>query len=59
HFIRLRDDDHAQWEIRDLAHRLLQEIKPFMPLSTMMLCGKSDFTDAFERIYQRRPKLIL
>jgi flavin-dependent thymidylate synthase len=59
HFIRLRDDEHAQWEIRSLAHRLLQEIKPIMPLSTMMLCGKSDFVNQFESIFHRKPKVFL
>lgn len=59
HFIRLRDDEHAQWEIRHLAHRLLQEIKPFMPLATMLLCGKSDFVNEFERIYHKKPKIII
>ncbi|HLP47250.1 MAG TPA: FAD-dependent thymidylate synthase [Candidatus Kapabacteria bacterium] len=59
HFIRLRDDDHAQWEIRELAHQLLQQIKPLMPLATMMLCGKSDFVNRFECIYQQKPKLII
>ncbi|MCX6580389.1 MAG: FAD-dependent thymidylate synthase [Candidatus Aminicenantes bacterium] len=59
HFMRLRADEHAQWDIRDLAHRLLQKIKPLMPFSTMMLCGKSDFVDEFESLYHRKPKLIL
>lgn len=55
HFIRLRDDEHAQWEIRNLAHRLLQEMKPIMPLSTMLLCGKSDFANEFAHLYHKQP----
>jgi len=59
HFMRLRADEHAQWDIRNLAHQLLQKIKPLMPLSTMLLCGKSDFVDEFEGIYHRKPNFIL
>lgn len=59
HFMRLRADEHAQWEIRNLAHQLLQKIKTIMPFSTMMLCGKSDFVDEFEGIFHRKPNFIL
>ena len=27
HFVRLRDDEHAQWDIRQLAHQLAEKIK--------------------------------
>ncbi|HSQ35409.1 MAG TPA: FAD-dependent thymidylate synthase [Candidatus Binatia bacterium] len=51
HFVRLRDDEHAQWDIRQLAHRLAQKVKKAMPLSAMMLCGKSDFNGEYEKIF--------
>lgn len=55
HFIRLRSDAHAQWDIRRLADQILQQVKPLMPLSTRLLCGKSDFIEQFETIYDRKP----
>jgi flavin-dependent thymidylate synthase len=51
HFIRLRDDEHAQWDIRYLAHQLSEKIKTLMPLSAMILCGKSDFDKEYKKIY--------
>lgn len=57
HFIRLRDDEHAQWDIRELARSLLQPLKKLMPLSTMLLCGKSDFIKTYRNIYKTRPKI--
>jgi flavin-dependent thymidylate synthase len=51
HFVRLRDDEHAQWDIRQLAHQLAQKVKAIMPLSAMMLCGKSDFDKTYKKIY--------
>jgi len=59
HFIRLRDDEHAQWDIRNLAHHLLQKIKEIMPLSTMLLCGKSDFVKEYERLYNKKPDFLI
>lgn len=55
HFVRLRSDEHAQWDIRYLSNRLIKEVKNIMPLSSMLLCGKSDFIKTFEKIYNRKP----
>lgn len=55
HFIRLRDDAHAQWDIRALAHRLSEKIKILMPLTAMMLCGKSDFREEYKKIFHVLP----
>lgn len=43
HFSRLRCDEHAQWEIRDLALQMVEQAKPHAPLATSMLGGKSQF----------------
>ena len=59
HFIRLRSDENAQWDIRRLANRLLKQVKALMPLSTLLLCGKSDFTELFESIYHRKPEFSI
>jgi flavin-dependent thymidylate synthase len=55
HFIRLRDDAHAQWDIRCLAHQLAEKIKAVMPLSAMLLCGKSSFDREYEKHYRAWP----
>ena len=55
HFVRLRDDEHAQWDIRDLAHRLAEKVKVLMPLTAMMLCGKSGFAEEYKKIFQAPP----
>ncbi len=44
HFIRLRADAHAQWEIRELAQNIEDQIREKMPLTTLMLSGKDRFT---------------
>lgn len=55
HFVRLRADEHAQWDIRNLAREVAVKVRELMPLSTMLLCGKSDFVNQFERIYGKKP----
>ncbi|HOH47219.1 MAG TPA: FAD-dependent thymidylate synthase [Candidatus Cloacimonadota bacterium] len=43
HFVRLRSDEHAQWEIQQLSRRLASQTKPIAPLALQELCGKSEF----------------
>lgn len=59
HFVRLRDDAHAQWDIRTLANNLLQKIKPLMPLTTLLLCGKSQYEQTYESLYGNKPKTLI
>jgi flavin-dependent thymidylate synthase len=59
HFIRLRSDEHAQWDIRKLSDQLLQEIKEIMPFSALLLCGKSDYEEEFEKIFNRKPDILI
>jgi len=56
HFIRLRDDEHAQWDIRALAHSISEKIKSLMPLTAMMLCGKSAFAEEYIKIFACPPQ---
>jgi flavin-dependent thymidylate synthase len=59
HFVRLRSDEHTQWDIRGMSRQLVQKVKEIMPYSTMLLCGKSDFAAEFGKIYNRKPDLVL
>ncbi|MCK9556990.1 MAG: FAD-dependent thymidylate synthase [Candidatus Cloacimonetes bacterium] len=43
HFIRLRSDEHAQWEIREVSEAICKIVKKHAPNSSRMLCGKSCF----------------
>jgi len=56
HFVRLRSDEHAQWDIRSLSDKLIREVRKIMPFSSMLLCGKNDFINTFEKIYNRKPE---
>ncbi len=43
HFSALREDEHAQWDIRETAYRMREAAEQVAPFTFMMLCGKSGF----------------
>jgi flavin-dependent thymidylate synthase len=43
HLARLRADQHAQWDIRDLSEKMLKEARKVMPQTLMLACGKDRF----------------
>jgi thymidylate synthase ThyX len=45
HFSRMRQDGHAQWDIREIANRMVGIAKRVCPLTMSLACGK----DAFEQ----------
>jgi flavin-dependent thymidylate synthase len=59
HFVRLRDDQHAQWDIRNLAIKISKKVKELMPYSSLLLCGKSQFIEEYKRIFNKTPKFSI
>jgi len=45
HFIRLREDAHAQWDIRGIASQMAALVKQKAPKTFRMTCGKSRWTE--------------
>ncbi|PKN75717.1 MAG: thymidylate synthase (FAD) [Candidatus Cloacimonetes bacterium HGW-Cloacimonetes-2] len=43
HFVRLRSDDHAQAEIRNISDLMRTYVRVFAPFASRYLCGKSEF----------------
>jgi thymidylate synthase ThyX len=42
HFVRLRNDENAQWEIREISQLLAKQVKKVAPQAAAFLCGKSE-----------------
>mgnify|MGYP000891318909 FL=1 len=40
HFLKLRTDEHAQWEIRQYANAMLEILREKMPLTAEIYFGK-------------------
>ncbi|MGC9337304.1 MAG: FAD-dependent thymidylate synthase [Candidatus Cloacimonadia bacterium] len=51
HFSRLRQDKHAQWEIRSIAHDMVEQCKNVAPLTTLLVCGKDKFQETYQQIF--------
>ena len=53
HLSRLRADAHAQWDIRDLAEKMLKQARKVMPLTLMTACGKDGFAALHKKVFPR------
>ncbi|MFA4858786.1 MAG: FAD-dependent thymidylate synthase [Candidatus Margulisiibacteriota bacterium] len=50
HIARLRDDQHAQWDIQNIARQMSRQAKVKMPLAAALLCGKDRFPEVFNML---------
>lgn len=50
HFARLRQDAHAQWDIRELAQNIIEKVQQAAPLTSLIICGKDTFHKYKEKI---------
>jgi thymidylate synthase ThyX len=51
HISRLREDIHAQWDIRETAGRMVRLGKKVMPLTLMLATGKNSFDSLYNQCY--------
>jgi flavin-dependent thymidylate synthase len=58
HLARLREDAAAQWDIRDIAGRMVEQARHVMPLALMLACGKDVYPQTFEATYGRLPAVV-
>ncbi len=58
HIVRLREDGHAQWDIRNIAYLMRKTAEKAMPLGTLLLCGKDNYPDKYSEIFGRMPSII-
>jgi flavin-dependent thymidylate synthase len=57
HFSRMREDKHAQWEIRALAHKMSDLVRSKAPLAAVLLGGKSQFDRSFSGVFDAFQKV--
>jgi flavin-dependent thymidylate synthase len=51
HFMSLRLDTHAQWDIRNTAEIMAGAIRNIAPYSSMMMCGKDNFAKMNSEVF--------
>ncbi len=52
HLARLRQDQHAQWDIRGITGRMIEAARDIMPLSLLFACGKDAFDETRKRLLE-------
>lgn len=51
HISRMREDGHAQWDIRYMTNSVVRLIKKKAPLTSILMCGKDKFKELREEVY--------
>jgi flavin-dependent thymidylate synthase len=59
HISRLREDATAQWDIRRTAGAMSVLAKEVMPLTCLIIGGKDSYSEIYEDIFGKPPKLSL
>ncbi|MDI6840614.1 MAG: FAD-dependent thymidylate synthase [bacterium] len=53
HISRIREDESAQWEIRDKTSKMSKLASKVAPTTTILLCGKHEFKNIYDQVMQR------
>jgi thymidylate synthase ThyX len=55
HISRLREDSHAQWDIRNVAGEMVEKAKEKMPLTFALAGGKDSYNEIYRQIFGELP----
>ncbi|MCP4481802.1 MAG: FAD-dependent thymidylate synthase [bacterium] len=51
HLSRLREDVHAQWDIREVTVQMVEQAKKVAPLTLFLIGGKDRFQEIYNKVY--------
>lgn len=57
HISRLREDKHAQWDIRNITGKMTEQAKEVMPITMLLICGKDKYPALYKEIFGFFPKV--
>ncbi|MEO0019558.1 MAG: FAD-dependent thymidylate synthase [candidate division WOR-3 bacterium] len=57
HLSRLRQDKSAQWDIRDVVSRMVEQAKNVMPLTLLLAGGKDNYPKVYQELFGKPPKV--
>ncbi|MFC1560065.1 FAD-dependent thymidylate synthase [Candidatus Margulisiibacteriota bacterium] len=57
HISRLREDNHAQWDIKNISAEMSRKAKKAMPLTMLLIGGKDNYPKLYEEVFGRPPKI--
>ena len=57
HISRLREDEHAQWDIQNISRYMSEQAKQVMPLTFAFIGGKDKYNEIYQSIYGHLPSI--
>jgi flavin-dependent thymidylate synthase len=57
HISRLREDPTAQWDIRQKVQHMTALARKVMPLTSLLLGGKTEYPAVYRRLYGKKPRI--
>jgi len=57
HISRLREDRHAQWDIRETTAKMTALARKAMPITMMLIGGKDSYPDSYKKAFGHPPKV--
>ena len=58
HISRLREDKHAQWDIRRISTGMVALAKEAMPLTMLFIGGKDSYPEVYRAHFGKKPRMI-
>lgn len=58
HISRLREDKHAQWDIRRISSKMSALAKEVMPITMLLICGKDSYPQIYKEVFKKLPKVV-
>ncbi|MFO7639566.1 MAG: FAD-dependent thymidylate synthase [bacterium] len=58
HLSRLREDATAQWDIRDIVNRMVEQARNVMPLTLTLAGGKGGYARAYQGLFGEPPAVV-
>jgi hypothetical protein len=58
HISRMREDAAAQWDIRDIAGKMVEQARHVMPLTLLLAGGKDAYPRVYEDLFGRKPAVV-
>lgn len=58
HISRLREDEHAQWDIRLFVAKMSEKVKKVMPLTFLLIGPKHKYNEIYRNVFGTFPKVV-
>jgi flavin-dependent thymidylate synthase len=59
HISRLREDFHAQWDIRNMASKMRSIVSGVFPVTSLLLGGKDRYPEIYKNLYGSAPRISI